>query len=153
LCVIQILAFARTGATQELAALRGSRSCAALPTTDFSTIQDAATQVTATRWLENTAGGAHVCDVTGYVAPQVGFQLLLPTDSWNGKFLEVGCGGWCGKSATAACEGPLHRGFACIATDMGHFGTSSDVLWAHDNIAAMLDFGYRATHVVAIAGK
>jgi feruloyl esterase len=36
---------------------------------------------------------------------------------------------------------------------MGHKGSAEDVLWADNNLQAQIDFGYRATHVVAAAGK
>jgi len=36
---------------------------------------------------------------------------------------------------------------------MGHKGTGLDGLWAHDNLQAKIDWGYRATHIVALAGK
>src|SRR5262249_32867467 len=38
-------------------------------------------------------------------------------------------------------------------SDMGHRGTELDGLWAYDNLQAQVDFGYRAVHVVAVAGK
>jgi Tannase and feruloyl esterase len=45
------------------------------------------------------------------------------------------------------------RGYACIASDMGHQGASDDVLWASNNLQAQIDFGFRATHVATLAGK
>jgi feruloyl esterase len=91
------------------------------------------------------------CQVTGYVAPRVGFEIRLPAEEWNGKLLEVGCGGDCGYIAGGACRGPLDRGYACIATDTGHRGQGG--AWAYNDADALIDFGYRAMHVVAVAGK
>jgi feruloyl esterase len=51
------------------------------------------------------------------------------------------------------CEGPLRKGYACIASDMGHRGASSSGIWALNNPQAQIDFAYRATHVTAVAGK
>lgn len=47
----------------------------------------------------------------------------------------------------------MHKGYACIVSDMGHTGKGGDGLWASHNLQAKLDWGYRATHVVALAGK
>ena len=81
----------------------------------------------------------------------MGFEILLPLTQWNEKFIEVGCGGFCGSVDEEACKDPLRRGYACIASDMGHRG--DDGLWAYNNVQAKVDWGYRGPHVVAIAGK
>jgi feruloyl esterase len=91
------------------------------------------------------------CQVTGYVAPNVGFEIRLPSENWNGKLLALGCGGDCGFINAGACRGPLQRGYACIATDTGHRGQGG--VWAYNDLEALTDFAYRAIHVVAIAGK
>lgn len=130
-----------------------STQCEALAEDDFSGVQDAPTQVTSTRLIEEKGKVPTYCRVQGYIAPEVGFELRLPAKNWNGKFMEVGCGGWCGFIAAEACDAPLGRGYACIASDMGHKGTADDVLWAEHNLQAQIDFGYRATHVAALAGK
>ena len=36
---------------------------------------------------------------------------------------------------------------------MGHKSTALDAQWAYDNLQAEIDFAYRATHVVTLAGK
>ena len=51
------------------------------------------------------------------------------------------------------CEGPVSRGYACIASDMGHQAASSLGLWAEDNLQAQADWGFRATHVTVLAGR
>ena len=42
------------------------------------------------------------CRVAGQVIPQVGFEVHLP-DSWNGRFVMNGGGGWAG-GGRAYCE-------------------------------------------------
>jgi feruloyl esterase len=91
----------------------------------------------------------------------VGFFLKLPIQNWNGKFLELGCGGFCGgtpvafeKLANAGSTGPLRRGYAVVTFDGGRATVvSASALWAYDNLPAQFDFGIRAPHVVALAGK
>jgi feruloyl esterase len=94
--------------------------------------------------------------VLGYVAPYVGIGLVLPITGWNGKLLKYGCGGYCGiapEIQLASCRDPLRRGYACVVSDMGHSSTGADGKWAFNNLQAEFDFGYRATHVAARAGK
>jgi hypothetical protein len=143
----------RVGATETpaIVAPEAGAKCANLEKIDYSGIQDAPTRVTEAKLVEMGGGMPAHCRALGYVAPQVGFAILLPTVGWNEKFIEVGCGGFCGSLDEDACRDPLHRGYACIASDMGHHG--EDGLWAYDNLQAKVDWGYRGPHVAAIAGK
>jgi hypothetical protein len=131
-------------------------NCAALASADFSTVQDAPTQITEAVAVKASDALPGYCRVTGYVAPQVGIKLALP-ESWNGKFIEMGCGGHCGylseEQLSASCGEALRKGYACIISDMGHKGTGGDGLWAYNNLQAIVDWGYRGPHVTALAGK
>ena len=131
--------------------------CKALASADFSTIEDAPTQVIAASPVAGTDKVLAHCQVQGYVAPQVGFKIGLPSPAtWNGKFFEVGCGGGCGDTdyfgMPRACGEPLERGYACIAFNGGNSG-GDGLLWAANNLQALVDFGYRGAHVTALAGK
>ncbi len=130
-----------------------SQQCAALAGTDFSRVMDAPTQITSSKTVAATTDLPAFCQVQGYVAPAVGFELRMPMSDWNGKFFKVGCGGFCGAVFTAACNAPLKKGYACIASDMGHKSTALDAKWGYNNTQTEIDFGYRATHVSAVAGK
>ena len=130
-----------------------AESCRALLSTDFSRVEDAPLQLTEARVIAATGRSPAYCAVQGYIWPQVGIEMHLPLANWNGKFLEVGDGGWGGEMYLFLCEGPVRRGYACIASDMGHKGATSLGLWAHDNLTARLDWGFRATHVTALAGR
>ena len=122
---------------------------------DMSTLADAPTHINSAKLIEATAGKPAYCEVEGYVAPQVGILMWLPAEKWNGRFLEVGCGGFCGTTAfIMMCEDPLKRGYACITTDMGHRANEvAGLEWAYNNPQAVMDFAFRATHVTALAGK
>jgi pimeloyl-ACP methyl ester carboxylesterase len=127
--------------------------CRAVLERDYSHLEDASTELLTATYEPAHAPTPAYCRVEGYVVPQVGFELRLPLSGWNGKFLEVGSGGWGGEMYLFFCEGPLRKGYACIASDMGHRGASSSGLWALNNPQAQIDFAYRATHVTAVAGK
>ncbi len=131
--------------------------CKELAQADFASVQDAPSQVVRAELVQRSSEHAAYCRVEGYVAPNVGFEMWLPTGGWNGKFLEIGCGGYCGHSFVSdwelGCGRPLSKGYACIASDMGHQGRGDDAVWALNNLQAEVDYGFRATHVTALIGK
>ena len=138
--------------------------CAALASADFSTLVDAPAVISeakfsndASEFLEdlkhvtsqdvvdearkNLAGIKPFCHVRGYALPSAGFELLLPSQNWNGRFLMVGCGGWCGYTEEAFRFCALHSDYACIVTDMGHERVQG--LWfRNNNLQAQIDFSY-----------
>ena len=146
------LAIGLADATPTAPEIQLAAQCKKLESSDFSEVRDAPTQVTEAKLVEPTPDAPSYCQVTGYVMPQVGFKLFLPIPVWNGKFLEIGCGGHCGDLGDIV-NCPLTRGYACIASDAGHKGTVVDGVWGYNNLQAKVDWGYRAPHVAAVAGK
>lgn len=94
-----------------------------------------------------------VCQVNGIVAPNIQFELRMPTGKWNGRFMHYGCGGACGIIYRPQLEEPLARGYAIVSSDMGHAGAPNNWAFAYGNIQALIDFSFRATHVVTVAAK
>ena len=135
--------------------------CASLVNADFSHVLDAPTQVTEAQLTAGSAGLPTYCEVKGYVTPAVGFFLAMPAQNWNGKFLELGCGGFCGGIVDrkrleiwkAIFIGPKHRDYAVLIFDGGHVTGGISGSWGYNNLQAQFDFGVRAPHVAAIAGK
>jgi Tannase and feruloyl esterase len=131
--------------------------CDALGAMDFSGVVDAPTQIIAVNFVPAADGLPAYCNLQGYIHPNIGVAMRLPTGHWNGKFIEMGCGGFCGVALTGhfakLCDAPLQKGYACIASDTGHRAGGADALWAYHNPQALMDWAYRSTHVVALAGK
>ena len=75
---------------------------------------------------------------------EIKFELWLPASGWNGKYEQVGNGGWAGNIPVAALAEPLRRGFATAGTDDGHTGGTAE--WAMGHPEKLADFGYRAVH-------
>lgn len=69
--------------------------CKALLGQDFSKLPDAPTQLLSVEEIKE--GGSSYCKVTGYTAPQIQFEVRLPLTSWTGRYLQLGCGGFCGS--------------------------------------------------------
>lgn len=128
-------------------------ACSALGKIDFSSIQDAPTQLTSAKIVEASDDAPAYCKVEGYAYPQIGLEVRLPVSNWNGKLVTVGNGGWAGVLNGEACDAHLNRGYACVTTDTGHKGRGDDGLWAFNNLPAQVDFGFRAIHVATLAAK
>lgn len=128
-----------------------SARCAAIAQIDFAGVIDAPTRVIDSKHV-HSGDKPGACEVTGYVAPSVGLRLALP-DRWNGKLIQLGCGGFCGSADLPFCEAVLHKGYACVVSDNGHTSTPRDALWAYNNTQAEIDHAYRGTHVTAVASK
>jgi hypothetical protein len=155
-CWLLLVCAALCGTGAQAQAIGGDQTaCNALLRHDFLTLPDTPGTISSGTFVAATATLPAHCDVNGVVAPHVGFGMWLPAAAqWNHMFLEHGCGGFCGIVATPfACTGPLLRGYACIQTDMGHKSTLTDAGWADHNLAAVIDFAYRSTHVTAVIGK
>ncbi len=114
-------------------------------------LPDAPTTVISAKIVAPERGVPEICRIEGLIAPTIGFVLKLPTADWNGKMLMGGCGGPCGMIPNDKFDPPLARNYAVIATDMGHKGVG----WAfgYQNLQGLIDFGSRATHLTAVAGK
>jgi len=88
-------------------------------------------------------------------ASNINVELWLPAESWNGRFLAVGNGGWAG-----AIQGyndmrmALRRGYATAGTDTGHSAADGpNGMFALGNPEKLVDFAYRAIHEMAEQSK
>jgi feruloyl esterase len=127
--------------------------CAALLRIDFTHLAGAPTALTGAAVVPAAGASKAYCRVTGYVQPQVGFELRLPVSSWNGRYFQVGCGGLCGVIHIEDCGPALTRDFAVAADNLGHIGDPwKDPIWGIDPMLRE-GLGRRSTHVVAVAAK
>jgi feruloyl esterase len=78
-------------------------------------------------------------------------EVWLPLSGWNGKFQEVGNGGWNGDIQYGALADALQRGYVAASTDTGHAGGS--VNFVVDHPEKVIDFAYRAVHEMTVAAK
>lgn len=74
----------------------------------------------------------------------INLEVWIPTDSsFNGKYEQLGCGGFCGSIGYSALATAIQRGYAGAATDdgsqAGGLGT-----FALGHPEKIIDFGYRA---------
>lgn len=160
LLVLALVALPRIGfaqgAPEGLAIVEPVATCASLAAVDLSGIGGDGSAVTSA--TETTSDGIKVCLVEGKLAPQINFQVLLPTKTWTQRYLQVGCGGLCGSitlrsGASDGCKVLSDGGFVMAATDMGHSGgMSDDGSWGL-NRQQRVDFAFRAQHATADASE
>jgi len=83
-------------------------------------------------------------------------ELWLPEpDTWNGKFLGVGNGGFGGAVPIGDMRGAVAKGYATAGDDLGHQLTSLvvDGAWVIGHPEKLKDFAYRADHATAEFAK
>lgn len=137
------------------------QTCAQLTQLDLGALPGASTEITSAAPLaagSNSQGDWAACDVKGTIAPQIQFELLLPTATWQGDYLQDGCGGYCGSVhiATVAATGclPLTSGAFAVASDNeGHFGGAGFSASFGADPTLRASFGYQSEHQLALAAK
>lgn len=85
---------------------------------------------------------------------RIGVELWLPLDGWNGRFVQLGTGGFAGTIPTTGLAAEVRRGHAAAATDTGHVGVDGfDARWASGAPERVADYGYRSLEVSAVAAQ
>lgn len=97
------------------------------------------------------------CRVAGSIKPtsdsDIRFELWLPTEDWNGRFMQTGNGVAAGSIVYSSLIEPLTRGYAVTNTDTGHKGSGDDFSWAVGHPEKLTDYAYRAVHELTVVGK
>jgi hypothetical protein len=120
------------------------------PNTTITTAQmvPAGTFVTPTVPPQSITGLPQFCRVAGFTTPtsdsHIQFEVWMPESGWNSKYLQAGCGGFCGSISYSGMAEPLRRGYVVAATDDGHEASISDASWGLGHPEKVVDFGYRA---------
>src|SRR6266567_3226634 len=124
---------------------------------DFSEIADFPTRITSANVVAAAGQAPEFCDVLGYIQPQIHFELKLPTTTWQGRYLQQGCSGFCGSinpTSFPACDQQLGGDFALAATDDGHTARNAfDGGWAAQDEQLRTDFDFRAVHGLAVVSR
>jgi feruloyl esterase len=96
------------------------------------------------------------CRVAATLKPssdsEIKVEVWLPSgNTWNGKYLAVGGGGWVGSINYGGMAGALQEGYATSSTDTGHTGGSAEFAVGHPE--KVTDFAYRAVHEMTVKAK
>jgi hypothetical protein len=102
------------------------------------------------------------CRVAGEIKPSsdsdIKFEVWMPAAGWNGRFVQLGNGGFAGLIGYRAMAPKVQQGFATASTDDGHTAIATNgnfpyPTWAINHPEKVADFGYRAVEETARASK
>ena len=159
---------AETAAVAQVRNAAAVTSCAGLASRSFANTTIASAEVVAAGAFSSPIAGPpglaadysklpSFCRVAGSIKPtadsDIRFEVWLPAESWNGKFLQTGNGGAAGALVHASMADPLSRGYAVAHTDTGHQGGLGDFGWAVGHPEKLIDYQYRAVHELTVVGK
>lgn len=132
--------------------------CASLARMDLTGVPGAPARITSA--ADTTNNGLAYCAVGGYIAPQTAFRVLLPRTTWEGDYLQEGCGGFCGSvtvsvqpQAAVGCAPAINGAFVLASDDQGHEAAVTDGIWAAQDPALRVVFGYTSEHSLALVAK
>jgi feruloyl esterase len=102
----------------------------------------------------NLAARTSFCRVAATIEGEIRIEVWLP-DGWNGRFEGVGNGGLTGAINYPALSAGASRGFATASTDTGHQTPTNffDASWVDGHPSRVVNFGYRAHHLMAVMAK
>ena len=133
-------------------------SCAQLQSMDFTQIPGAPTEITSVATV--TISGASYCEVKGEQPPALQFDLRLPVSTWTGRYVQEGCGGYCGAvspgppALATNCPAVTGNELALATDNEGHVGANGfDALWAADDPAMRISYAYSSEHNLLLAAK
>ncbi len=126
-------------------------SCAAITgLTDLAANPRYPTAIASSTDVPAASGNPEYCDVKGMIAPQTHFDLQLPVSTWQGRYLQNGCGGYCGTvsgQTFPSCDAQLGGDFAMATDDEGHVtaaGLGGGGLFAFNDQKLRNEYGYES---------
>lgn len=152
---------------------QGAAQCSALarvslPDTEVlsATVQSANTPVFGASYTaaDKSKIGAEIsglpafCRVAGRIHPEPGsdirFEVWLPLEQWNGRYMGVGNGGFAGSIRYKELGETVKAGYATASTDTGHDEKVTPLAsFAPGNPAKLRDYGWRAVHLTTVNAK
>jgi feruloyl esterase len=105
-----------------------------------------------------TVAPVALCRVAATAKPgansNIHFEVWIPSDgSWNGKYQQVGNGGFAGSIQYAAIANAVSRGYAAASTDDGTSGPPAGAPAFIGNPDVLIDYGYRSLKVTSSEAK
>lgn len=134
-------------------------ACTTLPAGTYSDGSGDAVTIVQSALVAPANGIPQYCDAIGRIAGRISFEIRMPDSTWNGQYVQVGNGGFCGSISTASGGGNqyLQRGAAIAGDDSGHVGTPFDATFGGPpggaNVQARIDWAYYAEHALSGAAK
>ncbi|MBI3514203.1 MAG: tannase/feruloyl esterase family alpha/beta hydrolase [Proteobacteria bacterium] len=97
------------------------------------------------------------CRVSGVIAPEIGFEINLPSQ-WNRRFYMFGNGGYAGEHPEflrrpAIRAAALKAGFLTASTNTGHDAQREPLATFAVSVQKTIDYAFRAVHLTAVTAK
>jgi len=86
-------------------------------------------------------------------ASRIVFELWLPEAGWNGRYYQLGNGGFGGDLHHPPLAAEAARGNAAAVTDTGHTGDGFDASWAAGHPERVVDYGHRSIKSTSDAAR
>lgn len=115
------------------------------------------TTIISARVMPAADGVPEHCRVSGIIAPEIAFEVNLPT-AWNRRFYMSGNGGFAGETPESGPR-PLYRanalkqGFVTATTNTGHDATAEPLASFAVSYQKRVDYAFRAVHLTAVEAK
>ena len=127
--------------------------------TDLAANPQYPTAIASSTDVKAAGGNPEYCDVKGMIAPQTHFDLQLPVSTWQGRYLQNGCGGYCGTvsgQTFPSCDATLGGDFAMATDDEGHVtagGLGGSGLFAFNDQKLRTEYGYESEQALYVVAR
>lgn len=94
-------------------------------------------------------GGQDFCKLLVTSRPtkdsEIGIEVWIPRgEAWNGKFVQLGNGGFAGSINSGFLRRVAAQGYAVAGTDNGHRAIGTSASWALGHPEKLIDYGWRS---------
>jgi hypothetical protein len=134
------------------------RPCGDLASEHLTSPTGVSVRIQSARRSDFTGGG--YCHVTGVIGADFDFDLRLPRSTYQGQYVQEGCGGFCGLLSPGVplvaqdCPAVTGNNLAVAVDNEGHMASSiTDASWAADNAKGRVIFGSTSEHQLAFVAK
>lgn len=97
------------------------------------------------------------CRVRGIARPvpgsEIGFEVWLPESRWTNRLHMLGNASYSSNIYWEQMADRIRRGDVAVATDTGHTGGGSEMLFVVERPESLVDFSHRAVHETVVTAK
>ncbi|WP_315874071.1 tannase/feruloyl esterase family alpha/beta hydrolase [Rhodococcus qingshengii] len=156
--VVQLLAACTpTLDVEESPAIQSKISCEQLTERQFSDANIIAAELITTGEFTDPAGSSltglpNFCRALATIGDNLSFEVWMPTDTWNERFLGVGNGGFAGEISYKDMGPAISNGYATASTDTGHSAQDEENTWI-GSPSQLQEWGRTSIHQMTVQTK
>ena len=117
---------------------------------DLTQIPNAPSRIKSSRIQIDPFSGKYACFVQGYISGQISFTLALPSETFTGRYAQLGVGSFAGYNIPILICGLnspyfMNGTVAYSQNDAGHVSLfPQDGLWANNQLSLRTDYAYQS---------